>query len=248
MKKSLFLFLIGCLCIVLLCACTEQPAPPPGTENVPITNAEPKSGAQKALNTVSGAEILRFPYDDGILFESLVTAASSQDTPVIQLQTDEEFHAFLEEAVAFIQKMGGYGYDFDASRLSSAYNEAFFSERSLLVFQLSAESGSIRYHNPSISYDESTGTLTVTIEKRIPEVDNTCDMASWLLLVPLEADMAKPEAVRLSVNVIMESTDISEPTSIQSYAESVYCQACIRTHKMQKEDVFKIDHRTNQKN
>ena len=247
MKKLLSLFLIACLCTVLLCACTEQPAPPPpGTENVPITDAdrsEDSTPAQSSQNTdtppivtqadtetengektpdiVSGAEILRFPYDDGILFEQLGAAASSQDTSVIRLQTEEEFRAFLEKTEAFIQERGGYGYDFDASRLSSVYDKAFFAERSRLVFQLSAESGSIRYRNPGISYDESTGTLTVTVEKRIPAA-GTCDMASWLLLVPLEADMAEAENILLSMLVTRESEDISEPTSIQSDAESVY--------------------------
>ena len=246
MKKSLSLFLTACLCIVLLCACTEQPSPPPpGTENAPITDADrsEESMAQSSQNTetppavtqadtetesgekapdiISGAEILRFPYADGILFEQLGAAASSQDTSVIRIRTEKDFREFLEEAAAFIQKMGGYGFDFDASRLSSAYDEAFFAERSLLVFQLSAESGSIRYRNPNISYDKSTDTIAVTVEKCIPEA-GTCDMASWLLLVPLEADMAEAETVRLSVSVIREGTDISEPTSIQSDAEGVY--------------------------
>lgn len=241
MKKSLPLFLTACLCTVLLCACTEQPAPPPpGPENVSdadkseestsqntetppaVTQADTETeSGEKAPDIISGAEILRFPYADGILFEQLGAAASSQDTSVMRIQTEKDFREFLEEAAAFIQEMGGYGYDFDASRLPSAYDKAFFAERSLLIFQLSAESGSICYRNPSISYDKSTDTLMVTVEKCIPEA-GTCDMVSWLLLVPLEADMAEAENVRLSVSMIWEGTDISEPTSIQSNAESVY--------------------------
>lgn len=247
MKKSLFLFLIACLCVVLLCACTEQSAPPPPeTENAPITDADKSEGSastqpsqntepppavtkadnetengERAPGTVSGAEILRFPYADGILFEQLGATASSQDTSVIRIRTEKDFHEFLEKAAAFIQKMGGYGYDFDASRLSSAYDEAFFAERSLLVFPLSAESGSICYRNPGVSYDENTDTLTVTIETCIPEV-GTCDMASWLLLVPLEADAAGMETIRLSMIVIREGTNISEPTNIQSDAEGIF--------------------------
>ncbi len=247
MKKLLSLFLIACLCTVLLCACTGKTVPPPQEKgNTFITDTEESEGsttAQPPQNTdtppvvtqtdietengektpdiVSGAEILRFPYDDGILFEQLGAAASSQDTSVIRLQTEEEFRAFLEKTEAFIQERGGYGCDFDASRLSSAYDKSFFAERSLLVFQLSAESGSIRFRDLGISYDESTGTLTVMIEKRIPEA-GTCDMASWLLLIPLEVDTAKAENILLSMLVTRESEDISGPTSIQSDEESVF--------------------------
>lgn len=235
MKKINSAFLVICLCTALFCSCTEKPAPsaqetgdflitdinkPEGivstqplqdTENLPTDIAsDTKTGNdENASMTVSGEEILRIPYADGVLLESLGAKELSESTAIVQIRIEKELHELLCEMEDFIEKQDGYGYHFDASRLLSTYNASFFEERSLLVLQLTAGSGSIRYRAQGLSYDENTDTLTITVETRIPEV-GTDDMASWLLFLPADIDAANAKAIEILLNRIYEGEEDSD--------------------------------------
>ncbi len=68
------------------------------------------------------------------------------------------------------------------------YDEAYFSERDLIVVLLEEGSGSIRHKVNTVYRDDTTGRWTIDIERIIPD---TCteDMAGWRIFVEPPKDM-----------------------------------------------------------
>ena len=69
----------------------------------------------------------------------------------------------------------------------TAYDTAFFEEKSLIVIMLEEGSGSIRHEVAGIDYNSSTGESIVKINRTVPE-EQTDDMAEWHILVEIDKD------------------------------------------------------------
>lgn len=68
-----------------------------------------------------------------------------------------------------------------------ALNQEFFAEKSLLLLFLVEGSGSRRHRVDEVAVKD--GELTVTVTTLYPEI-GTCDMASWVILIPVDKEAA----------------------------------------------------------
>lgn len=83
----------------------------------------------------------------------------------------------------------------------TAYDAAFFEEKSLIVIMLEESSGSVSHEVVGIDYDADTGASVVKIERNVPE-EQTDDMAEWHILVEVDKDspvLAHPDLISVEV-------------------------------------------------
>lgn len=104
----------------------------------------------------------------------------------------EDFRSYIDEVKNFYQ-LHIEGTFFDHIR---RYDEAFFDLHSLVVITLEEPSGSIRHVVKDYSVDDEV--LTVSIERRIPEV-GTDDMANWHVLIELPNDQFDYKDVEIEI-------------------------------------------------
>ncbi len=77
----------------------------------------------------------------------------------------------------------------------SKYDEAFFEENRLALIPRAANSGSVRYR---YSLFETADGVEITLFAQVPEI-GTCDMADWLVAVPVPVAEYSEETV-ITVN------------------------------------------------
>lgn len=145
-------------------------------------------------------------------------SASVQET-----ETDVEFNAVYSRTDGYIEKKvypyvtvigsrteierytsaneGQYDFYTTFYDAVTAYDEAFFVEKSLIVIMLEEGSGSVTHDVVGIDYDSATGESVVKIKRNVPK-EQTDDMAEWHILVEIDKDspvLSHPDLISVEV-------------------------------------------------
>lgn len=175
--------LLAALCLGL-CACSS-PIP-----HLPFANDTPGQGIAMLQhgNTVPTTTVpstsLPLPSTEAPLPET----TPSPSAPIDQL-------AFEKWGMVRIPYSGSYNsirYITDASQLPNQkelaeYDDAYFRQKALVLIVQTVSSGSLRLTVQSIDVED--GVAAVSLSKHFPGADGTCDMATWLLWIEVDADL-----------------------------------------------------------
>ncbi len=129
-------------------------------------------------------------YDDSgylakhALNEAWFPMSSVASVPLFQMENRAELEQFMVDVGAHINMNATYGEVPSFTQVTASMDDAFFEQYTLFVVSMDAYSGSLRYGIREVKIED--GILSIIVEQlNHPEIV-TCDMAGWLLTVPVE--------------------------------------------------------------
>lgn len=182
-EKRRFSALLAVLCLGL-CACSSPTAR--------LSFGGGSSGQRAALlqhgNTIPMTTVPGTPLPVPSTEATLPETTLSPSVPIDQL-------AFEKWSMVRLPYSGSYNsirYITDASQLPnqkelSEYDDAYFRQKALVLIVQTVSSGSLRLRVQSIDVDG--GVAAVSLSKHFQGADGTCDMATWLLWIEVDAGL-----------------------------------------------------------
>lgn len=157
---------------------------------IPDATVHPIPSRAEDISDPTAYQTAYIGYDDaGYLMEhclnrGALAVSSVCYVPLYQMETRAELEQFMTDATTHINMHATYDEMPSFTQITAAMDEDFFEKYTLFVVGVDAPSGSLRYGIRNVQTDD--GVLFITVEQlNHPEV-GTCDMAGWLLTVPVE--------------------------------------------------------------
>ena len=111
--------------------------------------------------------------------------SSKRHIPVVRIDSPDALAEFLEAMSAYFQLDVAYDGNQSFADAVKTYDDAFFSDRLLLLLCTQETSGSIRHRIKDTPI--SGGGLSVVVEAIVPEI-GTDDMADWFIMLELSRE------------------------------------------------------------
>lgn len=169
--KKLICFLFAFLFLLSAAGCGEKPIDTTWMETPDTT-----------VSRVSSSEAL----DSGALNADRMTISSVRHFPICKFDTLEDLTQF-KDSLEHPESLSSRSYKYDEmpsfNEVTAKYDEAFFSENTLLLVYVVASTGSYRFAVDTITGD-GTGLCVQIAETLHPEVV-TDDMAGWFITVAI---------------------------------------------------------------
>lgn len=131
----------------------------------------------------------------GYNVKAINTNFDSKKASLIRFDDHESFLAWQTNALKPHEESGNYGSNGTALANASQYDEAFFAENALNIVMFHRSSGSYTHKNAT-AYLCANGKIIVRLTTNSPEMW-TCDMATWLLFLPQDKEIANAEFDRI---------------------------------------------------
>lgn len=191
MKKYFLLFAIAVLAGAALASCGNGQTKKVSAELYP---GEPVEGAAPGKCDVSDLRI----WYEGVGYtgeeyplRSVTVARSKADMKRIS-DIYMDVHHELAKKYSLYKNMVPW-----IVKVFAVYDDAFFSEKNLIIVRLDTGSGSNRYKVTGVENDEN-GDLSVSVDEIHPQM-GTADMASWVILIETDSNFIPGRATENSL-------------------------------------------------